>query len=90
MSLRVASRRTSLVFCSLVFAGLAVQRTPTQQPAPRFGGAYAGLDSRRQLLVNDWIERFVKTTGQKLETAPFYDEIMTLSTRPRLMPSRMR
>ena len=81
MSLRVASRRISLVFCSLVFAGLAVQRTPTQQPAPRFGGAYAGLDPRRQLLVNDWIERFVKTTGQKLETAPFYDEIMTLSSK---------
>ena len=81
MSLRLALRRTSLAFCSLVLAGLAVQSTHTQQPAPRFGGAYAGLDPRRQLLVNDWIERFIQTTGQKLETAPFYDEIMTLSSK---------
>src|SRR6185503_7005540 len=81
MSLRLALRRTALVFCILVLAGLAVQSTHLQQPAPRFGGAYAGLDSRRQLLVNDWIDRFVKTTGQKVETAPFYDEIVTLSSK---------
>jgi hypothetical protein len=33
------------------------------------------------LLVNDWVERFIKTTGQALETGPFYDEIVALSSK---------
>ncbi len=31
--------------------------------------------------MNDWVERFIKTTGQKLETGPFYDELMTFSSK---------
>jgi hypothetical protein len=81
MVLPVPSQRTSVAVCVLIVVGLAVQATHTQQSAPQFGGAYAGLDSRRQMLVNDWIDRFVKTTGQQLETAPFYDEILTLSSK---------
>jgi hypothetical protein len=52
-----------------------------QAIAPRFGGLYADLDARRQALVNDWVERFTKVTGQQLPAGPFYDEIMTLSTK---------
>ncbi len=53
-----------------------------QQPtAPQFGGGYAELDARRQALVNDWVARLVKTTGQKVEPGPFYDDFMVLSSK---------
>jgi hypothetical protein len=52
-----------------------------QQPAPKFGGAYASLDERRQAFVKDWVARFVKTTGQPLEPAAFYDSVLTLSDK---------
>ena len=53
-----------------------------QQPPPlRFGGAYSGLDARRQALVDGWVARFVKTTGQRLDPEPFYDELLSVSTK---------
>src|SRR5262245_8787790 len=52
-----------------------------QQPPPQFGGAYAGLDSRRQQLVGNWVARFTKTTTQRVEPGPFYDEILSQSTK---------
>ena len=52
-----------------------------QQTAPRFGGAYSGLDERRQHLVNDWVARFVKTTGQTVEAGTFHDTLLSLSTK---------
>lgn len=52
-----------------------------QQPAPQFGGAYSSLDERRQALVKDWVARFVKTTGQPLEPAAFYDDLLSLSAK---------
>ena len=81
MTARLTIYRTGVALCSLLLASLAVQSTRTQQPAPRFGGAYAGLDARRQRLVDDWVARFVKTTGQQMEPGPFYDEILSLSTK---------
>ena len=52
-----------------------------QEPAPRFGGAYSGLDARRQHYIADWVARFAKTTGQAVEPGPFYDEVMAQSTK---------
>ena len=56
--------------------------TSTGQPAvPQFGSAYASLDERRQHLIDDWVSRFAKTTGQSVQPGPFYDEILQLSTK---------
>jgi hypothetical protein len=66
--------------CLLVIAVLSSQSAAPQQP-PRFGGAYSGLEPRRQKLIDNWVERFVATTGQKVEAGPFYDEILSLSTK---------
>ncbi len=53
-----------------------------QQPAPvRFGGSYAQLDPRCQRLVDGWVARFNKATGQAVQPAPFYDQVVGLSTR---------
>ena len=69
------------VIVSTIFLGiLAIDVAVAQQTLP-FGGAYSGLDPRRQQLVNDWVGRFVKTTGQALEPGPLYDEFLTLSTK---------
>src|SRR5262245_22655065 len=52
-----------------------------QQGPPQFGGAYASLDARRQTYVHNWVERFNKATGQRLEAGPFYDDLLPLSTK---------
>jgi hypothetical protein len=62
-----------------VFAGMAVVTAQTQ--TPQFGGAYSGLDKRRQGLINDWVARFVKTTGQPLDPQAFYDDLLSLSSK---------
>jgi hypothetical protein len=68
--------------CAGAIAVLVVHGVALQQEAPpRFGGAYAGLDARRQQLVHNWVARFVSATGQKVEAGPFYDQIVTLSTK---------
>ncbi len=67
--------------CVLTIAALAIQAAPAQQQPPRFGGAYSGLEPRRQKLIDNWVGRFVATTGQKMEPGPFYDEILGLSTK---------
>jgi hypothetical protein len=51
------------------------------QVPPRFGGAYAGLDERRQRLVNNWVARFNEVTGQNVEPGPFYDTYAKLSAK---------
>ncbi len=73
------SFRSSTVF--VVFLILAIQVGRAQQPPSRFGGTYSGLDARRQGLVDNWVARFVKTTGQRIEAAPFYDDELSLSTK---------
>lgn len=72
-------RASFIVAVFSIFAAFLVARA--QQPTPRFGGAYASLDERRQGLVKDWVARFVKTTGQPLEPAAFYDDILSLSAK---------
>lgn len=67
----------SLIACVVTVAVEVV----VAQPPRKFGGTYADLDPRRQALVADWVARFVRTTGQALEPGPFYDDILTLSTK---------
>ena len=67
--------------CALALA-VTVAGVVAQQPdPPQFGGEYARLDSRRQQLVNDWVGRLVKTTGQHVDPGPFYDEAVSVSAR---------
>jgi len=65
---------------SALVSVLAVGIITAQQPQ-RFGGAYAELDQRRQRLVDDWVQRFTKVTAQSLEPGPFYDDVLSLSTK---------
>jgi hypothetical protein len=67
------------VLLSLITAALAIAQQT--QSTPRFGGEYSALDARRQQLVNDWVARFAKTTGQKLDPGPFYDELLSQSAK---------
>ena len=76
--------RRAAIACIVVAASATIRWTAhaTQQTTPpRFGGAYAGLGERRQHLVNGWVSRFVKSTGQTAEPGPFYDDIIHLSTK---------
>jgi hypothetical protein len=45
------------------------------------GGGYAGLDARRQALVNGWVARLSSVSGQPLEPGPLYDEKIKFSTK---------
>ena len=65
----------------MLLGGLALEILLAQQPAQRFGGAFAELDARRQQLVADWVGRFTKVTGQSLDARSFYDDVLSLSTR---------
>ena len=58
-----------------------MRSSSAQQPPQRFGGAYSELDERRQQLVDDWVARFTKVTGQSLDARSFYDDILSLSTK---------
>jgi hypothetical protein len=53
----------------------------SQQQPVQFGGGYSGLDARRQHLVDNWVARFAKTTGQQVEPGPFYDDVLSLSAK---------
>ena len=51
------------------FKASPVADSPQAQPAAgqtpaRFGGAYSGLDARRQQLVKDWVARFSEVIGR--------------------------
>jgi hypothetical protein len=73
--------RASLIVAGLFTGAACLVVARAQQPAPKFGGAYSSLDERRQALVIDWVARFVKTTGQPLEPAAFYDDLLNLSAK---------
>jgi len=52
--------------------GLTCSHSPfsacdAQQPGVRCGGAYSELGDRRQQLINNWVARFSKATGQQVE-----------------------
>jgi hypothetical protein len=65
----------------LLLGVLAVGFLEARQPSRRFGGAYSELDERRKLLLDDWVARFAKVTGQSLDARSFYDEILGFSTK---------
>jgi len=71
------SRHVVVVLALACSVGPAIGQ---EQPA-QFGGAYARLDVRRQHLVDSWVARFVKTTGQHVEPGAFYDEFLSQSTK---------
>ncbi len=75
------ARNSALPLWVLSIVAIAIQITPAQQQPPRFGGAYSGLEPRRQKLIDNWVSRFVAKTGQKVEAGPFYDEFLSLSTK---------
>ena len=74
-------RRTYGIVSGVFLSVLAVEILIAQQPPQRFGGAYSDLDERRQQLVGDWVARFTKVTGQRLDARSFYDDILSLSTK---------
>lgn len=88
MTLLLSRHRIRAALCGLAIAMLAPAHLASRQPAPgeqaparRFGGAYAELEPQRQLLVDDWVARFVATTGQQVEAAAFYDDVLRLSSK---------
>jgi len=74
-------RRTYGIVSGVFLSVLAVEILIAQQPPQHFGGAYSSLDERRQQLVGDWVARFTKVTGQRLDARSFYDDILSLSTK---------
>jgi hypothetical protein len=78
MSMRF--QRMHRVVASVLFSALSAIALAQQAPRP-FGGAYSELDQRRQRLIDDWVARFVKVTGQKVDARSFYDEVLPLSTK---------
>ena len=81
MTSHLESRRTRAILGTLVLGILVADVATAQQTPPRFGGGFSELDERRQRLVNDWVARFVKATGQVVEAGPFYDDVISLSTK---------
>ena len=65
----------------MLLQSLAWSSAIAQTAQPRFGGTYAELDERRQRLIDGWVVRLEKTTGQKIEPARLYDDIVSLSTK---------
>src|SRR4029450_5647047 len=80
MSVLLSHRMYGLVV-GVLLAVLAVEILVAQQPSLRFGGAYSELDECRRLLLDDWVARFDKATGQSLDARSFYDEILGFSTK---------
>ena len=74
------SLRRSFILAVLLQT-LAWSSAIAQTAQPQFGGTYAELDERRQRLVDGWVVRLEKTTGQKIEPAPLYDDVVSLSSK---------
>ena len=75
------SCRAASVVVGMLLALLARDHSYAQQAPVQFGGRYAGLEPRRQQLVQDWVGRFAAVTGQKVAVETFYDETLTLSAK---------
>ena len=82
-------RRVHGVLATVLATGLVISiadaqgpdAAPAADPQAQFGGAYAGLDAPRQRLVDDWVARFNRLAGQDVDAAPFYDTVLTFSTK---------
>ena len=71
-------RRLAVVLLIVVSATAA---GGAQERQVQFGGSYAGLDARRQQLVDNWVARFMKTTNVRTEPGAFYDDVLSLSAK---------
>ena len=67
--------------CALGLGVMTVTVVSGRQSPPQFGGVYPELDARRQQLVQDWVARFIKTTGQQVEPGAYYDDVLSVSAR---------
>jgi hypothetical protein len=77
-------RRAVAYVAVVVASGLiasAANVTGQPQEAPRFGGSYAQLDARRRALVDNWVSRFSRVTGQNVGPAAFYDTFVKVSAK---------
>ncbi len=75
-------RPVCFAVCSVGVLTFAVTHVVGQeQRPPQFGGAYAALDARRQHFVENWVTRFGKATGQKLDPAHLYDDLISMSSK---------
>ena len=81
MPLPLLSRPACFAVCSVAALTFAVTHVVGQQPPAQFGGAYSALDARRQHLVESWVARFAKATGQKLDAAHLYDDLISMSSK---------
>ena len=72
--------RRALLFSALLLA-LFWSSAIAQTPQPQFGGKYAELDERRQKLIDGWVVRLEKTTGQSIAPASLYDDLVSLSSK---------
>ena len=72
--------RRALLFSALLLA-LFWSSALAQTPQPQFGGKYAELDERRQKLIDGWVVRLEKTTGQSIAPASLYDDLVSLSSK---------
>jgi hypothetical protein len=81
IQLRLSSAAILAAFAASAVIGAQQASTPPQGAAQQFGGAYSGLDARKQRLVDDWVARFSEVTGQKIEPPAFYDSFIKMSVR---------
>jgi hypothetical protein len=70
-----------MLFAQAAAARRAQEPVVAQSTGGPFGGAYSGLDSRRQRLVDDWVARFNEVTAQNVEAGLFYDTFVRFSTK---------
>ncbi len=70
-----------MLICGCLLAFAALETGLAQQQPLQLGGAYSGLGERRQRLVDDWLARLKITTGQQLAPAPFYDDLLAVSSK---------
>ena len=81
MAIVISSSSRSILGVLVVVLVSAIQVGRAQQPPGRLGGTYSDLDARRQQLVDNWVARFVKVTGQPVEAGPFYDDVLSVSAK---------
>lgn len=75
-----AARGVTALLVAMLLVSLATLAAQPQPPAS-LPGTYADLDARQRALVDDWVERFARTTGQTLPPRRFFDDVLTVSSK---------
>ena len=89
MAIVVSRSFRSILGVLVVVLVSAIQVGRAQQPPGRLGGTYSDLDARRQQLVDNWVARFVKVTGQPVEAGPSMTMSSACRRKRRSMPLPM-